>query len=355
MLRSPVTTALLALPAVPVIKAAAADNVHVNIESLAELNVHLASTSSELKSVGFLSTGNFHAVQHELHVNVRPVYYSSYEDLHAALQDASIVAGLVSGTPSEDLARMHVFGSDQISPRAMLVQPGKTDLVNAIDAAVVSAVESGAVDALIRKHAPYEMLLAHSCAPSTAQFAWPDNLRDTYGDHIIVSSLGPYDWGNTDGNYTANPPVGFWPDYYELLEGAFAQQYGMRFQRAWYPTSAQVLQSVANGTAHTTEPYMMLGAAHGDVSRKTSFEVSCTTGASQDKYITRRLAATTDARAAHDPDALAPCARVVASRGTLAGTAVFAAGLLLGGCTCRVLQKLKRARPQIHSLEDEQP
>ena len=323
-----VTSALSMMISVSLWLPATGQRLNIDIRSLGELNVHLAS--SEPKTVGFLSEGNFHAVQNELDPSVEPLYFESYNDLHAALQSDELIAGLVSGTPSSDMESMYTFGSDQISLRAILVQPNQSNLLLAVDAAIANTIEGGTVDRLIQTHAPYEMLLAHSCKPSADHFEWPENLRETYGDTIVVSSLGPYNWGATDGDYTVEPPTGFWPDYYRQLERHFLSQYGMRFTRAWYPTSAQVLQSVQNGTAHMTEPYMMLGAAHGDTSRKTSFGVSCTTGATQDKYITRRSVEQA-ASAASGNNELVTC------RPQLVTAATLAAAMFLLMIPCAVL------------------
>lgn len=264
-------------------------DIHVDITSLHGLNTQIVA--GPLRTVGFLSTGNYHAVQNELHHTVQPVFFDTSEHLHRAVRNGSILAGLVSGTP-HDTDGLRVFGSEQISLRAILVGVEHTDLLRAIDAAIVRLVERGAVDALIETHYPYEMLVAHSCKPTADHFEWPvlENAPSFgYGDDkvIRISSLGPYNWGGTDGDYTVNPPTGFWPGYYALLEAEMQQQYGIRFERHWYATSKDVLDSITNGTTHMSEPYMMVGAAYNDVSRKSAFSLSCTTGATQDKYFVR--------------------------------------------------------------------
>ena len=100
--------------------------------------------------------------------------------------------------------------------------------------------------------------------------------------------MGPYQWGGTDGDYTKEPFVGFWPDYYNLIEQEFKNQYNITFERVWYKTSKGVMDSLLSNETHTTEPYMMVGAAYQDFSRKSTFSLSCITSATQDKYFTKK-------------------------------------------------------------------
>jgi hypothetical protein len=254
-----------------------------NIGSLNHLNA--AITTGPLRKVGFLSAGNFHSVQNELHHQVEPAYYDNTDHLHQAVESGEILAGLVSGTPKNS-SNLNVFGSEQISVRAMLVNPGEDDLLNALDAALVRIIQRGDVERIAEKNAPYQALAVHSCKPTSSHFTWPALENNTV---IKIAALGPYDWGGTDGDYTTEKPfLGFWPDYYNLIEQEFKVQYNIAFERVWYKTSGQVLDSIANGVTHTTEPYMMMGAAYNDQSRKTAFDMTCITSATQDKYFTKR-------------------------------------------------------------------
>lgn len=49
------------------------------------------------------------------------------------------------------------------------------------------------------------------------------------------------------------------------------------------------MDSVLSGVTDTTEPYMMVGAQYdSNVTRKSTFDFSCITSATQDKYFTKR-------------------------------------------------------------------
>ena len=263
------------------------------IASLATLNERLAATTAAATTpdVGFLSEGNYHAVQNELSPRARPVYFEDAAHLYAAVRSGRVLAGLVSGAPdvTDQAGQFQVFRSGQISVRSMLVRKGDDALADALDAAIVRLVERGGVERLAKAHAPYEALVVHSCKPSRDHFPWPPLAALGGRTTIRVAALGPYDWGGTDGNYTTTPYRGFWPDYYRAIEAEFTAAYGgaVVFERAWHPTSKAVLDSVAGGDADTTEPYMMVGAGHDTVSRKSAFDLSCFTSATQDKYVTR--------------------------------------------------------------------
>lgn len=272
-----------------------ASNTHTgtNIVSLSQLNVAIsqASTTSHSKKVGFLSEGNYQSVQNELDSTVEPKIYENITMLTNAVKNGDIIAGLVSGTPAN--GNVNVFSSEQISVRAMLVRPGAESITDALDAALVRFIESGGVEKVAAANPPYEALVVHSCKPTAGHFAWPTLAQlAPFGlvkdGKLKIASLGPYDWGVADGNYKVTPAVGFWPDYYTEVEKEFVKQYGITFERVWYPTSAKVMAAVHDGICHTTEPYMMLGsAASTNTSRKTAFDETCITSATNDKYFTK--------------------------------------------------------------------
>lgn len=61
------------------------------------------------------------------------------------------------------------------------------------------------------------VLEANSCSPNGDVYPFPAAADLAAEDwfatgKILVGSLGPVNWGNT-GDYTVDPPVGFWPDY----------------------------------------------------------------------------------------------------------------------------------------------
>lgn len=249
--------------------------------TLDELNAEIDTVGG---SVGFLSEGNYHAVEHELSAEVTPVYFDTIDAMESAVNDGSVLGGLVSGTPDSD--QFNTFPSEQVSVRAMFVKEGNDQLLDLLDRALVNIIESGGVERIARDNAPYRAMVVHSCKPSSDHFDWPTIANNTV---IRVAALGPYDWGGTDGDYTVSPFVGFWPSYYEAIEAELVAKYNITLVRNWYPTSAGVLDSVVSGESDTTEPYMTVGAGYADMSRKSVFDVSCITSATQDMYFTKPM------------------------------------------------------------------
>lgn len=177
--------------------------------------------------MGFLSHGNFHSVQNELSDQVEEVIYAHAEELYDAVHNEDVLAGLVSGTVDTDYD-FNIFSSNQISIRSMFMKPGNDVVVRAIDAALVRVIESGGVEECARNNPPYEALVVHSCQADSSKFDWPALSEiDPHGNRtsIKIAALGPYQWGGADGDYTVTPYVGFWPDYYRLLEQQFNQTY----------------------------------------------------------------------------------------------------------------------------------
>ena len=101
-------------------------NVVPDIKSLNDLNTFLrdsASNVNNMRKIGFLSQGNFHAVQNELADTVEAVIYQNAEEMYAAVDAGEVLAGLISGTVDDPEYEFNVFTSEQISIRAMLVKP----------------------------------------------------------------------------------------------------------------------------------------------------------------------------------------------------------------------------------------
>ena len=257
-----------------------------NITSLSSLVSYIVEVNQSVE-VGFLSEGNYHAVQNELPTLVKPRIYKNVEEIYAALDNQTVFAGLVSWTP-DTIHPINVFPSNQISVRSMLIKKGNSLFEKAIDAAIVTIVDQGKIEKMASNNPPYEALIVHSCKPSPTHFEWPTlsslKLRNST---VYVGALGPYNWGKADGDYTKTPFRGFWPEYYVALSNVFHTQYNVSFQRKWYKSSGSLLDALKNGDVDTTEPYMMVGSAYGDLSRKSAFDLSCITSATQDKYFTK--------------------------------------------------------------------
>ena len=83
------------------------------------------------------------------------------------------------------------------------------------------------------------------------------------------------------------PYTGFWPDYYTRIQKEFLLRYNISLERKWYTTSSALLHSITNGETNFTEPYMLVGASHGDISRKSAFRNVVYYSATQSMYFTK--------------------------------------------------------------------
>ncbi|KAK8799723.1 hypothetical protein WA158_006271 [Blastocystis sp. Blastoise] len=75
-----------------------------------------AITRGDNKKVGFMSTGDFNAVEAVLPSSVQPVYIFDDEELHQAVVNGTLLAVVTSSRPPET-PDIQIFGSGVISPR----------------------------------------------------------------------------------------------------------------------------------------------------------------------------------------------------------------------------------------------
>lgn len=252
--------------------------------SVGELNVDLEAAPSP--SLGVLSQGNFDSVHHLIPKATQAVIFEDAAHLMTAVHNGTVSAGLMSGTPpSKD--GVATFSSMLISPRAMLTCTGEEcdTLLEAIDAAIVRALHNATDVSAARAHAPFEYVSVHTCKTNEPvdRFPFPtprpnDRLFNATKRGVLkIGALGPYDWGNS-GNYTATPPTGFWPDFYESAQAYFEEGTGgVTFERVWFPGSDAVMAAVESGDADVTEPYWTVDAYYEERARQHKFDTSCTT------------------------------------------------------------------------------
>ena len=241
--------------------------------------------------VGFLNEMSFHGVEYELATTLEPIYYDTVFQIEEAVDTGMIHAALVSGTP--DYNRFNTFPSEQISIRAMFVRKGNDMMIDAIDRVIVNIIESGGVEQFAIDNYPYRAIVVHSCKPSSEYFDWPTQFNNTV---IRVASIGNQGYNNITN--------GFWSSYYNAIETEFVKQYNVTLIRNLYNTSNAVLASVISGESDTTEPYMTVGDIFTDLSRKSAFDTSCITSATQDIYITKMYTDTNDPNDPNDPNIL---------------------------------------------------
>lgn len=309
-----------------------------DIESLAEL-YDVIETGPNNK-VGFLSLGNYQAVNNTLPRTVQPIVVGSLDQLSAMVKNGTLVAGLMTQVPPSGF---HQFSSGIISPQALFLAPNASRLlVQAIskcfchfpelftnpyimvgfpDAAVVRVIARGDAHRIAREHPPFNVIEAKSCAAQPALYPFPsvvDAANETWYQrgYIRVASLGGVNWGNT-GNYLVNPPTGFWPAYYgnkitaitfncfnshllvrvEAISNELAQFYGgsfVGFQRSAYSSSNAVMEAILSGNADVSEPYFVVDGVYKNKGRTSALQASCFALASGSTFFTKKSESSSD-------------------------------------------------------------
>lgn len=307
---------LLALVAATAAAAAAADTANlttpINIDTLRGLRQSLFDSDNGLsKKIGFVTRGDYQSVSTKLappqpEGPLEVVLTKDIDEMAEAVRNGTLLAGLVAGLPPNEDNVFHEFSSGVISPRAILFSPPRcgfeganpldsTDLIEAIDAAIVMAHDSGEDVRVAESNPPFSFVAAHTCKAGVSYPFVSDSratgLLETVLEKrvLTVAAIGQldkdygYDW-KEDGNYEVTPPVGFWPEFLDAIFLNFQNMYGsdIVLERKWYPSSMTVLDAVMNGEADMTEPYFAVDAfyefaASGkSVSRKSAFGMSCT-------------------------------------------------------------------------------
>ena len=144
------------------------------------------SKQDTLIKVGFLSEGNYDSVKHELSSCVEPVYFDTKDNLYSAVKSGHVLAGLTSGTHED--TELNVFGPEQISLHAILMNKDNDILIDLIDRVLVNIIESGGVEEIALSNHPYRALVAHSCTPEPVHFEWPE-LKNNSVYYVVRSVL----------------------------------------------------------------------------------------------------------------------------------------------------------------------
>jgi hypothetical protein len=89
-------------------------------------------------------------------------------------------------------------------------------------------------------------------------------------------------------DYKTNPsvPTGFWPQYMQAIADAIGSHYGktVAVERVYYDDSDLVVQAVADGVVHMSEPYYYMSGFHDDKPRIEALHMSCITVATSSAF-----------------------------------------------------------------------
>jgi len=190
--------------------------------------------------------------------------------------------------------------------------PFSSSLVRAFDAGLVRVMQSGEWETIVSR---YSKMFAASwtCSPDPTQYPFPIYSSLTTADALkVVLDRGSLrvggfsaNWGS-DGDYTASPPTGFWPDLLEAVVSKIRTAYNknsaeFQIQRVYLSTSKEILQNLGDGVEaqpehqlDMTEPYMFVSSFVTDPDdgrnyfRHERFQMSCAIGSAEHAGFTRK-------------------------------------------------------------------
>lgn len=288
------------------------------ITSRGKLNT--AISDGDNKKMGFLSEANYMSMHTVLSDKVQPVYYTSTDELYAAVDSEEIVAALISGTP--DAERYNIFSTDLISPRAFQMMPGDSskDLMEAIDAAVVRTHNAGELLLAQDANPPFEAIEVHTCRtddptkiPFPAAATATGLLKDVLDNKKLkMLSYGTADdlpdWAQ-DGIYSTTPATGFWPDYMNYWMAHFQQAYGsdIVLERVWMTAGGSDM--LLNGSIHMSAPYYIYENLYNDRLKKWSHEFSCVVMGYEQQFFSKKAVLDFSDAGATCDDQLLACTR----------------------------------------------
>jgi len=254
------------------------------ITSRSQLNAALERGPQ--RRMGFLSEANYRSVHTVLSTKVVPVYFNGTTELYKAVETGDVIAALISGVPDE--SKFTVFSTELFSPRSFQMSPGSEarDLMEAVDAAVVRTHHAGEVRKAESSNPPFRAVEIHTCRseqPEMVPFPAAENATGLLKDVLQTQKLRILAYGepntkpdwHADGNYTAEPPTGFWPDYMNYFMKHFKAAYGdnIQLERVWMKAGGT--EEVLSGRVHMTEPYYIHENFYNDELKKWNHGFSC--------------------------------------------------------------------------------
>ena len=280
------------------------------IDSVNLLGSTIASGTGGERAVGFLSTGNYHAVSSVLPRSIEDggqmevVLFDSLEEIEAAVLDGTIVAGLSTSRPENPNGTLVEFPASVVTMRAPMYRPSDGEaaldsqhLREAMDAATVRAIADGSYQALESQYFAsngFDSVAAFSCGIDVTKFPFPA-AADAQGllaavlarGSLRVGALGPSNWGY-QGRYTQDPITGFWPEYLEAILSKFGEAYpGIALERVWNSSSDGVMESVLSGATDVTEPYWTVSGWFHGRARSEHLELGCTVLGTESIFFTK--------------------------------------------------------------------
>eukprot|EP01068_Selenidium_serpulae_P002037 Selendium_serpulae@DN2137_c0_g1_i1.p1 len=170
-----------------------------------------------------------------------------------------------------------------------------TSLKLALNAALMS--DQVMTEALTLMHAQGFHHRISTFCNSEANYHFPqeplsegDGLRAVLDTEQLLISGMEADWG-TDGDYTVDPPQGFWPDYLRLVVTALNAEYKKNIQIVWMYDQVSEVGGSVPATVDSSDIFFLLnGLVQGidsSTTRAAYYDVTCPAAVVDNNAITR--------------------------------------------------------------------
>lgn len=277
----------------------------VQVSSVRDLNAAIAAApdgETVAESVGVLSQGNFDAIKHLLPDRTKAVVYDTVEAIVDAVIAGDAFAGLTTNRANNDA--VVEFGAEAVAVRGFMFKKAQGEstynpIQSAINGAVVHLAESSLLRNLKQQYYHdfgVDTVEVRTCAGTTDTYhEFAESVRDTT---IRIGGLGPYDWGNL-GDYLADPPTGFFPEYMNLMKSQLRDTLNVTLEWQWYGTSQETMEALDNDEFDCTDVYWTQPALYElgnrSVSRVQHFDWSCAVlGTDSNFFVKREVLASGD-------------------------------------------------------------
>jgi hypothetical protein len=121
--------------------------------------------SDPQRTMGFLSTANWHSAKHSLPTNTLTLIDSSASELIGKVESGEIVGAMIKGVPQDPNSVLNTWPSATITPQAIFLAPGaeSRSMTEAVDAALVRMLSKGKAQEARQHNMPNNYIEIHTC------------------------------------------------------------------------------------------------------------------------------------------------------------------------------------------------
>lgn len=301
-----------------------------DIHSVEELNEAIANGSNN--KVGFLTGANYDSVK-TLLKGVSPVVIPDSAPLEESVLNGSLIAGGTSTAPEGCKTEEFVcFSSGILTARGIMFASGLSEqrrhLINRALVIVLTNGSAVSIETRYKDNYNMQVVNVNNCPWDTSMWNITGLSADDYNFRVAGIAAN---WGY-QGNYTKDPPTGFWPELTNAIEASI----NANFIHQLYPDSAGVMAAIVSGEADMTDAYWTVGGSYGNQPLVELFEWSCIVLGTDTVFFVKKSTSSGGIS-------------MVTLTSTLAGLAFFFC-VAIAFFTCYIIRKEKQGKPLFMEL-----